>query len=154
MGFDSAFKGLKHFVFTNFFGKSCLFWDNTEKYCRAGQATVDNIIRRMRFACWITTDTHSEYVIRTAIPLRQWLPERASIVRYMYIGWLANCSLLPLAPWSRVLLSFRVTIRPSIQEISAVRKILMFIAVSTTARYWLMLWATWIETTPSCSVSF
>jgi hypothetical protein len=36
-----------------------------EKYGRAGQATDDNIIRRMLFACWITkaTDTHSEYEI-------------------------------------------------------------------------------------------
>jgi hypothetical protein len=36
-----------------------------EKYGRARQATDDNIIRRMRFACWITkaTDTHSQYVI-------------------------------------------------------------------------------------------
>ena len=36
-----------------------------EKYGRAGQATDDNIIRRMRFAGWITeaTDTHSECVI-------------------------------------------------------------------------------------------
>ena len=35
-----------------------------EKYGRVGQATDDNIIRRMRFACWITkaTDTYSEYV--------------------------------------------------------------------------------------------
>jgi len=33
---------------------------------RAGQATYDNIIRRMRFVCWIATsaDTHLEYVIR------------------------------------------------------------------------------------------
>jgi len=34
------------------------------KYCRAGQATADNIIRRMRFACWLTqarihTHTHT-----------------------------------------------------------------------------------------------
>jgi hypothetical protein len=45
--------------------KSCGLWDNVEKYCRARQATDDNITRRMRFACWITmaTDTHSEYVI-------------------------------------------------------------------------------------------
>jgi hypothetical protein len=37
-----------------------------EKYGRARQATDDNIIRRMRFACWITkaTDTHSEYEIQ------------------------------------------------------------------------------------------
>jgi hypothetical protein len=36
-----------------------------EKYGTAGQATDGNIIRRMRFACWITeaTDTHSEYVV-------------------------------------------------------------------------------------------
>jgi hypothetical protein len=36
-----------------------------EKYGTARQATDDNIIQRMRFACRITkaTDTHSEYVI-------------------------------------------------------------------------------------------
>jgi hypothetical protein len=46
--------------------KSCSLWHNVEKYGTAGQATDDNIIQRMRFACWITkaTDTHSEYVIR------------------------------------------------------------------------------------------
>jgi hypothetical protein len=36
-----------------------------EKYVRAGEAIDDNITRRMRLACWITTatDTHWEYVI-------------------------------------------------------------------------------------------
>jgi hypothetical protein len=36
-----------------------------EKYGTAGQATGDNIIRRMHVACWVTkaTDTLSEYVI-------------------------------------------------------------------------------------------
>jgi hypothetical protein len=36
-----------------------------EKYCGARQATNDNIIQRMRFACWIikAKDTYSEYVI-------------------------------------------------------------------------------------------
>jgi hypothetical protein len=36
-----------------------------EKFCRAVQATDDNITRRVRFACWITkaTNTCSEYVI-------------------------------------------------------------------------------------------
>ena len=31
----------------------------------AGQATDENMIRSLRFACWVTkaTDTHSEYVI-------------------------------------------------------------------------------------------
>ena len=45
-------------------------------------------IWRMRIACWIpkATDTHSEYVILVAFPLQQWLPKRASALRYMYIG--------------------------------------------------------------------
>ena len=36
-----------------------------EKYGRAGQATVGNMIWRMHFACWIpkARDTYSEYVI-------------------------------------------------------------------------------------------
>ena len=42
--------------------KSCRFSDNVEKYARAEQVTVDNIMRRMRIACWITkaTNTHSQ----------------------------------------------------------------------------------------------
>jgi hypothetical protein len=41
----------------------------------------DNIIRRMRFSCWITkaTDTHSEYVILIAFPKQQGLRERAKV---------------------------------------------------------------------------
>jgi hypothetical protein len=75
-----------------FFRKSCRLWDNVEKYGRARQATGDNIIRRMRFACWITkaTDTHSEYVILIAFPRQQWLRERASILRYTYIACLVS----------------------------------------------------------------
>ena len=44
--------------------------DNVEKCGAAGQATDDNKIRRMRFACWITkaTDTNSKYVILIAFP--------------------------------------------------------------------------------------
>ena len=57
-----------------FFRKSCRGRDR--------QATDDNIIRRMRFACWITatTDTHSEYVILVAFPRQNWLSERASVL--------------------------------------------------------------------------
>jgi hypothetical protein len=42
------------------FRRFCLLWDNEEKYSTAGQATDDNIIRRMGFAFWIikVTDTH------------------------------------------------------------------------------------------------
>ena len=43
-----------------------------------------NIIRSMRFVCWITTATatHSEYVISIVFPRQQWLDERASNVIY------------------------------------------------------------------------
>ena len=61
-----------------------------KKYCRAGQATDDNIIRRMRIACWIpkATNINSEYVILIAFPLQQWLRERATVLRYTYIAFL------------------------------------------------------------------
>jgi hypothetical protein len=50
-------------MFNTFFRKQCRLRDNVEKYGTARQATDNNIIRRKRFACWITkaTDTHSEY---------------------------------------------------------------------------------------------
>ena len=50
----------------------------------------------MRFACWVTkaTDTHSEYVIRIAFPLQQWLYEHASILSYMYACIVLNCSIM------------------------------------------------------------
>jgi hypothetical protein len=63
-----------------------------EKYGTAGQATDGSIIRRMRFAWWVTkaTDTHSEYVILIAFPRQQWLRERASMLGYTYIACLAG----------------------------------------------------------------
>ena len=41
---------------------------------------------RMSIACWITkaTNTHSEYVILIALPLQQWLHERACLVFVKY----------------------------------------------------------------------
>jgi hypothetical protein len=68
------------------FLKSCHLCDNVEKCCKARQATGDNIIRRMRVACWITkaTDTYSECVILIAFPRQQWLRDRASVLRYTY----------------------------------------------------------------------
>ena len=55
---------------------------------RGRQATDDNIIRCMRFACWITkaTDTRSEYVILIAFLRQQWLRERASMLRYTHVA--------------------------------------------------------------------
>jgi hypothetical protein len=78
-----------HFVFSNFCQISFRFWNT------AGQATDDYIIRHMRFTCWITTtkDTHSEYVMLITFPQKQWLRERASVLRYAYITCLVNFKL-------------------------------------------------------------
>jgi hypothetical protein len=63
---------------------------------RARQATDDNIIQRMRFACWINkaTDTSLEYVMLIVFPRQQWLRERASILRYTYIAYLIHLIML------------------------------------------------------------
>ena len=55
-----------------------------EKHGAARQATGKNIIRCMRFACWITKteDTHSRYVTPITFPRQRWLRERVSILRY------------------------------------------------------------------------
>jgi hypothetical protein len=52
-----------------------------ENFGRARQ-TIDDIIRRMRFACWMNKaiDTHSEYVILIVVPWQQWLLERDSLL--------------------------------------------------------------------------
>jgi hypothetical protein len=64
-----------------------------EKYCGAGQATYDNIIGRLRIACWIpkATNTHSVYAILIAFPLQQWLQEGVSLLCYTYIACLVYC---------------------------------------------------------------
>jgi hypothetical protein len=59
-----------------------------DRYCGVGQATDDNIIRRMRYSCWITKATDTEYVIRIAFARQHWLSERASVLRYTYIACL------------------------------------------------------------------
>jgi hypothetical protein len=76
-----------------FFRKPCRLWDNVEKYGTARQATDDNIIRRMRFACWITkaTGTHSEYLVLIAFPRQIWLRERAPSVTFIHTLLLLSC---------------------------------------------------------------
>jgi len=65
-----------------------------EKCGRAGQATDDNIIQRMRIAYWLTkvTNTDSEYVILIAFALQKRLRERASILHCMYITCVVTCN--------------------------------------------------------------
>jgi hypothetical protein len=83
-----------HILNSIIFFKSCRVWDNVEKYCRAGQATVT--IRRKRNACWIAktkhTHTHSEYVIFIAFPLQQWSRKIASKLRYRALPVLCRVS--------------------------------------------------------------
>ena len=52
------------------------------KHGNARQATDNNMIWRMRLACWIpkATNTHSEYIILIVFPQQQWLHERASML--------------------------------------------------------------------------
>jgi hypothetical protein len=66
-----------------------------EKYGRARQATVNNVIGGMRIAYWITkaTETHSEYAVLTVFPRQQWLRERASVLR-LYLHCM-SCSPSP-----------------------------------------------------------
>jgi len=67
-------------MFYNFFSESR---GNVAKYGRGRQATDDYITRRMQFVYW-RGYKQSEYVILTASPRQQWLPERASLLRYTY----------------------------------------------------------------------
>jgi hypothetical protein len=83
-----------YFIFNNFFPENravyVTMWKNM---VRVRQDTDDNIIRRMRFAWWITkathTHTHSEYVILIAFPRQQRLRERASMLR-LYVHCLSS----------------------------------------------------------------
>ena len=52
-----------------------------EEYDTARQGTDGNVIRHMRFACWINKaiDTYPECVILTAFP-KQWLRQRTYMI--------------------------------------------------------------------------
>jgi hypothetical protein len=92
-----------------------------EKYDRARQATDDNIIRRMRLACWITkaTDTPSEYVILIAFPRQEWLRENVSMLRHTYIA----CLVLYL---KRILVVFLKKIQPDVTYLIRSKIIVIF----------------------------
>jgi hypothetical protein len=61
-----------------------MFWENI---LQSDRPQIK--IWRMRIACWIpkATNTFSQYVTLTAVPLQQWLFERPSLLPYMYIVW-------------------------------------------------------------------
>jgi hypothetical protein len=87
---DNSCRKYQNAHFVIHFLESCPLLDNVEKYGTSRQATVDSIIRRMRFACCFTKaiDTHSEYVICIAFLWQQWLYERASMLN-LYVHFLS-----------------------------------------------------------------
>jgi hypothetical protein len=69
-----------HFMSNNFFPENLAVCEMMRKNMVQPDRQLDNnIIRCMRFACWITkaTDTQSQCVILIAFPQQQWLRERA-----------------------------------------------------------------------------
>jgi len=71
-----------HFVFNISFLENRAVYEIMWKHiveCGRSRMTI----WRMSVACWIAkaTNTHSQYVILTAVALQQWLRERASILR-------------------------------------------------------------------------
>jgi hypothetical protein len=72
-----------------FFRLSCHLSDNVEKYDTARQVTDDNIVRHMRFACWMTKATYTLIICNTcSFPLQQCCHERASALR-LYVHCLS-----------------------------------------------------------------
>ena len=57
----------------------------------------------MCISCWLpkATNTHSEHVIIISFPLQQWLHERASLLRYMYIASV-GISIMQSSVWCRI----------------------------------------------------
>ena len=64
-----------------------IMWNNIVELKRC-HITTGHMIT----ACWIpkATDTHSEYVIRIAIPVQQWLHDYASMSHCMYVAHLVS----------------------------------------------------------------
>jgi hypothetical protein len=74
-----------HFLFSKFFRKSCRLWHHVGKRGRVRQATDDNTIRRMRFACWISKARHSRVCIRI------WVYKNVKIYRTTILPILYAC---------------------------------------------------------------
>jgi hypothetical protein len=80
-----------HFVTNNFlFLKWCPLLNSVEIYCRAGQATDDNM---EHVHCLLDTSGY-KCILRISnaywYPLQQWLHERPSMLRYTYIAYLVK----------------------------------------------------------------
>ena len=60
------------------------------KYGRARPATDDNTTRRMRIMYCITKVKNTLRILLIALPRQQWLSKRASLLRYMYVVYVAK----------------------------------------------------------------
>ena len=81
-----------HFIFNYFFFLNCAIYEIMWKNVQPGRPQVT--IWHMCLACWIpnVTNTHSDYVILSAVLLQQWLHEHASVLDDMYIACLVVSS--------------------------------------------------------------
>jgi hypothetical protein len=83
---EAKFEGKKHSLCSMHFSpKSYRVWDNVE-YGRDGQATDNNLIRRMRVTCWLpnATNIHSQYVIPIASPLQVFGRPQLNVTSYVH----------------------------------------------------------------------
>ena len=83
-----------------------------------GHATDEGIIWRMRIACWIpkATETDSEYVILIALPQQQWLHERGSLLRYMYIVCLVAFETQLIITQKLIIIFFPIAQQPPVGQ--------------------------------------
>jgi hypothetical protein len=74
------------FRLIKYFRKSCCLCNNVEKCGGAREATGNNILLHMRFACWIImyTNTHIEYVRLSVFLLQEWLREGDSVLPVLF----------------------------------------------------------------------
>ena len=72
-------------MFKHFYLENCAFYDIMWKNVESGRLNV--VIWRIGIACLIpkATNTLSEYVLFIAFPIKQWLHELASMLRYMWV---------------------------------------------------------------------
>jgi len=75
-------KSKEHFMFSKFFRKWCLLWDDVGKYGTAGQVTDDNIIPRKCVACWINKATHTHTHTHTHIIFNNYCLYMAKLVTW------------------------------------------------------------------------
>jgi len=74
-----------HFIFNNFFPRK--YEIIKKKYSTPGEATDDNMMR----ARWLRQPTQTLGICYIyCLPLQQWLHERATPLRYMYIACLVT----------------------------------------------------------------